>query len=97
PGAPITPRSTPTARVPPAMTAEVTVVTGAGGFAGGFLIERLAGRGRLVGWHRPGSTPPPWSPPIEWDAVDLTDRDGVARAIADRRPTRLFHLAGAAN
>jgi GDP-4-dehydro-6-deoxy-D-mannose reductase len=79
------------------MAAEVTIVTGAGGFAGGFLIDRLAGRGALIGWHRPGSTPPAWAPPIDWDAVDLTDREGVARAIARARPSRVFHLAGAAD
>jgi GDP-4-dehydro-6-deoxy-D-mannose reductase len=79
------------------MAAELTIVTGAGGFAGGFLIERLAGEGPLVGWHRPGSAPPPWAPAIDWDAVDLTDQPSVARALAARPPSRLYHLAGAAN
>jgi GDP-4-dehydro-6-deoxy-D-mannose reductase len=79
------------------MAADVTVVTGAGGFAGGFLLERLAGRGSLIGWHRPGSAPPVWAPPITWQPVDLTDRQAVHAAMAMSRPTRIFHLAGAAN
>jgi GDP-4-dehydro-6-deoxy-D-mannose reductase len=79
------------------MAADITVVTGAAGFAGRHLIERLAGQTSLVGWHRPGSTAPDVPFPIDWQAVDLTDRAAVANAIDERQPARIFHLAGAAN
>ena len=79
------------------MSGEITVVTGAAGFVGGYLIERLAGRGPLVGWHRPGSPPPRTASSIAWTAVDITDRTAVFGAIEESRPSRVFHLAGAAN
>ena len=79
------------------MAADITVVTGAAGFAGRHLIERLAGQTSLVGWHRPGSTAPDVLFPIDWQAVDLTDRAAVAEAIDERQPARIYHLAGAAN
>ncbi len=81
-----------------AVLAHTTIVTGAAGFAGGHLLDRLAATGTVIGWHRPGSQPPRTSPPaVRWMAVDVTDRAAVAAAIADARPDRLFHLAGAAS
>jgi GDP-4-dehydro-6-deoxy-D-mannose reductase len=79
------------------MAADVTVVTGAAGFAGRHLIERLAGQTPLVGWFRPGSPAPDVPFPIDWQAVDLTDRAAVAAAVEERQPARVYHLAGAAN
>jgi GDP-4-dehydro-6-deoxy-D-mannose reductase len=79
------------------MSGEVTLVTGAAGFVGGYLLERLAGWGPLVGWHRPGSPVPRDSPHTTWMAVDITDRAAVFGAIEDSRPARVYHLAGAAN
>ncbi len=79
------------------MAADLTVVTGAAGFVGRYLIERLAGTTPLIGWHRPGSPPPDVGFPIDWDPVDVTDRAAVAAAIDERRPARVYHLAGAAN
>jgi GDP-4-dehydro-6-deoxy-D-mannose reductase len=79
------------------MAADITVVTGAAGFAGRYLIERLAGQTPLVGWHRPGSAAPDMAFPIDWQPVDLTDRSAVAHAIDERQPARIYHLAGAAN
>lgn len=74
------------------------IVTGAAGFAGSHLLDRLPGAGRIIGWHRPGGRVPgnPRSG-IEWRAVDVTNREAVGNAIAESRPDRIFHLAGAAS
>jgi len=70
------------------------LITGATGFAGGHLVESLAGSNRLVGWGR--STPrPEIAHLVESQAVDLLDREQVRRAIASLRPSTIFHLAGA--
>ena len=74
-----------------------TLVTGATGFAGGHLLDRLLGRMPLVAWHRPGRRPPVGAdaPGLTWQAVDLLDRENVARALAVSRPDRVYHVAGA--
>ena len=70
------------------------LITGATGFAGGHLVESLAGSNRLVGWGR--STPrPEIAHLVESQAVDLLDREQVRSAIASLRPSTIFHLAGA--
>ena len=70
------------------------LITGATGFAGGHLVESLAGSNRLVGWGR--STPrPEIAHLVESQAVDLLDREQVRSAIASLRPPTIFHLAGA--
>jgi GDP-4-dehydro-6-deoxy-D-mannose reductase len=70
------------------------LITGATGFAGGHLVESLAGSHRLVGWGR--STPrPDITRLLESQAVDLLDRQQVRSAIAGLRPSTIFHLAGA--
>src|SRR5436190_3962056 len=58
------------------------LVTGATGFAGSHLLDRLRDRGDVVGWTRA--------------AVDITSRLQVRDALAELRPSRLYHLAGAA-
>jgi GDP-4-dehydro-6-deoxy-D-mannose reductase len=80
------------------------LVTGAGGFAGSHLLTRLLrDAARVEGWHHPsGAAPSRASAPAErgslrWRAVDLVDADAVERAIADLRPSRVYHLAGAAD
>ena len=71
----------------------LVLVTGASGFAGGHLVEHLASTGQVVGWTR--STPPPELRDLaRWEQVDLLDRDRVRRAIADLRPTHIYHCAG---
>ncbi len=74
-------------------------MTGAGGFAGSHLLTRLLrDEARVEGWYHPsGSAPQPVHPSLRWRAVDLVDADAVARAIADLRPARVYHLAGAAD
>lgn len=80
--------------------APVILVTGAVGFAGSHLIDLLSGdpasNGDLVGWHRPGSNPPP-HPTAHWEAVDLLDREAVFRAVARLKPGVVYHCAGAAH
>ncbi len=72
------------------------VVTGAAGFAGGHLLERLHGRAELVAWRHREGPPPPWAPPgVRWMAVDLLDREAVHRAVRDVRPSQIYHCAGA--
>ena len=72
------------------------LITGATGFAGGHLVESLAGSNRLVGWGR--STPRPEIVHlVESQTVDLLNREQVRSAIATLRPSTIFHLAGAPN
>lgn len=70
------------------------LITGATGFAGGHLVESLAGSHRLVGWGR-GTPRAEIAQLVEWQVVDLLDRDRVRSAIANLRPATIFHLAGA--
>lgn len=70
------------------------LITGATGFAGGHLVESLAGSHRLVGWGR-GTPRPESAHLVEWQVVDLLDRSRVRSAIASLRPATVFHLAGA--
>jgi GDP-4-dehydro-6-deoxy-D-mannose reductase len=75
------------------------LVTGAAGFVGGHLVERLAARpAPIVGWYRPGLPPPdPPHPAVQWMAVELLDRDAVLSTLADISPGAIYHLAGAAH
>jgi GDP-4-dehydro-6-deoxy-D-mannose reductase len=77
------------------MTAGSTLITGANGFAGRHLLAHLAGRQRLVAWHRPGEGPIDTTVDAAWREVDVTDRDAVRRAVERDAPIRIYHLAGA--
>jgi GDP-4-dehydro-6-deoxy-D-mannose reductase len=70
-----------------------TLVTGGSGFAGSHLIDRLAGRGRVIAWRR--STTAPADPRVDWAAVDLLDARSVGDAVAHAAPDVIYHLAGA--
>lgn len=74
-----------------------TIVTGAAGFAGGHLLDRLTGQGRVIAWSRPQGTAAGSDSNVTWQAVDVTDRAAVTAAIKKSRPDRIFHLAGAAS
>src|SRR5216684_1946751 len=79
------------------MSSEI-LVTGAAGFAGSHLLDRLtAGGAALVAWHRPGGQPPRDLPRTRWEAVDLLDRHAVVAAIARTGPAAVYHCAGAAH
>lgn len=75
------------------MRDSVVLVTGAGGFAGGHLIELLAGSADLVGWSRT-QPPPEMATLATWQRVDLLDREQVTDTIAMLRPDSIFHCAG---
>jgi GDP-4-dehydro-6-deoxy-D-mannose reductase len=79
------------------MSAGTTIVTGATGFVGGHLLDRLADVAPLVAWYRPNGHPPDQLRHLDWQPVDLVDRDGVEHAVQSAAPARIFHLGGLAS
>lgn len=78
---------------------EPVIVTGAAGFVGRHLLELLSKDGReLIGWHRANASRVlPTTAGVRWMEVNLLDRTAVAAAIAEVRPSAVYHLAGFAN
>jgi GDP-4-dehydro-6-deoxy-D-mannose reductase len=76
------------------------IVTGAAGFAGGHLLERLAqdlpAERALTGWIRPGGSggPDRGVGRAAWQSIDLLDRPAVDAAIASATPAFVYHCAG---
>jgi nucleoside-diphosphate-sugar epimerase len=76
---------------------DVALVTGGGGFVGASLVRRLLGGGFDVhALVRPSTDP--WRlhdvrDRVTIHDVDLTDRNGVHRAVQRIRPAVIFHLA----
>jgi GDP-4-dehydro-6-deoxy-D-mannose reductase len=75
------------------------LVTGATGFAGGWLAETLAARGgaELFGLCRRAVRPAEWgrlAPYVTLRACDLCDRDAVESVLRDIQPQQIYHLAG---
>jgi GDP-4-dehydro-6-deoxy-D-mannose reductase len=77
------------------MPQETILVTGATGFAGGHLLDRLADRAPLIAWCRPGGRQPDPARHLDWQPVDLLDAADVERAFEEATPTQVFHVAGA--
>ena len=74
------------------------LVTGAGGFVGSHLLERLRADGAdVVAWQRPGVERALDVEGVHWIDVELLDRDRVGRAVADIRPSTVYHMAGSAH
>jgi GDP-4-dehydro-6-deoxy-D-mannose reductase len=75
------------------------LVTGATGFAGSHLGDQLLAVEPVVAaWASRGGRPPAAGDPrVRWTAVDLLDRDGVGRALAELRPSLIYHCAGVAH
>jgi GDP-4-dehydro-6-deoxy-D-mannose reductase len=78
--------------------ADRILVTGATGFAGSHLLDRLPPGARAIAWARPGGHPP--LPPaagrdVTWQQVDLLDRAAMKAALRESRPGIIYHLAGA--
>jgi GDP-4-dehydro-6-deoxy-D-mannose reductase len=72
-----------------------TLVTGATGFAGSHLLDKLTDHAPLVAWYRPDGQQPDPNRHIDWRPVDLLKPHQVAAAIEDAMPAQIFHIAGA--
>jgi GDP-4-dehydro-6-deoxy-D-mannose reductase len=72
----------------------IVLVTGATGFAGRHLLERLRSTGDIVGWSR-SAVPPEVEGLARWQHVDVTRRDDVRKALRAIQPRQVYHLAGA--
>jgi GDP-4-dehydro-6-deoxy-D-mannose reductase len=87
--------------------AGVPLITGASGFAGGHLLDRLAASGgRVQAWAHRGSARGTSGPDMQigradasvsWTPVDLLDRASVRDALAAANPSVIYHCAGAAD
>jgi GDP-4-dehydro-6-deoxy-D-mannose reductase len=79
--------------------AGLPLVTGATGFAGRHLLARLLeSEPFLAAWSNPrGHSHDSSDPRISWEAVDILDAPGVARALEALRPTAIYHCAGIAD
>jgi GDP-4-dehydro-6-deoxy-D-mannose reductase len=77
----------------------IPLVTGAAGFAGSHLISHLlASEPEVAAWANPGGRAPGSDDArIRWHAVDLLDRAQVAAAMAELRPSAIYHCGGFAN
>jgi GDP-4-dehydro-6-deoxy-D-mannose reductase len=70
------------------------LVTGAGGFVGSHLVERLAGEHEVIGIARHGEATPGVRSSLP---LDLADADATRRAVEQARPDLVFHLAAQAS
>ena len=78
--------------------AGVPLITGATGFAGGHLLDRLVAQGLPVhAWAHRKLPAAPAAPSVTWRAVDLLDRAAVHDALRAANPSVIYHLAGAAD
>ena len=76
------------------------LVTGATGFAGSHLVDELLTRApQVAAWaHRGGArTPGTADARVRWTSVDLLDRAAVRDALAEARPSVVYHCAGIAH
>lgn len=76
------------------------LVTGADGFVGEHLLDRLLGRGEEVAASAMKLPPtrttlsPSQMTAVDWKAADVRDHDALFRLLAAVQPERIFHLAG---
>ena len=74
----------------------IPLVTGATGFAGSHLVDRLLrSHDAVAAWSNPSSVRQPSTQArVSWTAVDLLDRDALQRSLEAQRPSVIFHCAG---
>jgi nucleoside-diphosphate-sugar epimerase len=77
---------------PPSVHGRRILVTGASGFIGTHLLDRLGEQEAEV--HAVSRRPPPESGSVTWHQTDLTDLDAVRRVVGASSPDLVFHLAG---
>jgi GDP-4-dehydro-6-deoxy-D-mannose reductase len=70
------------------------LVTGATGFAGSHLVERLLLSHAAVDAWAHAEIPREADPRVRWRAVDLVDRAAVHAALSESRPDVIYHCAG---
>jgi GDP-4-dehydro-6-deoxy-D-mannose reductase len=76
------------------------LVTGAAGFAGSHLLEELLTREpEVTAWAHRGTSGPPIETDarVRWASIDLLDREEVRDALAEARPSVVYHCAGIAH
>ena len=70
------------------------LVTGATGFAGSHLLDRLRrSHDSVCAWSH-STAPDRAADGVRWDRVDLADAQAVERALAATRPAVIYHCAG---
>ena len=77
-----------------------SLITGATGFAGGHLLERLIAQGETVqawGHTKTNLSSDLAGVPVTWRFVDLLDRAAVRAALDAARPSVIYHCAGFAH
>ena len=74
----------------------VPLVTGATGFAGSHLVDRLMeSHGPIAAWsHGGGRSATREDPRVLWQRVDVLDLSATERALAELQPQVVYHLAG---
>lgn len=72
------------------------LVTGAGGFVGGYLIDHLKEEGHEV-LATSLAVPPSASGDIRWEELDLVDGPAVAKYVSEVEPEGIIHCAAQAS
>ncbi len=81
------------------MEQPIIIVTGASGFVGRHLLESLRDQYRIVGldWRSQEQSGAPKHPSIRWAQADITDAEGMNRALAEAlggdKAELMLHLA----